>query len=149
MIALKGMIMTLYALIFIFLGAMSTFDLCNQRIPKALISYFFFTVFWFIPEHCVMPLSVMLFSYCFWRMLAGGVSAILDRQAMGSADLKILSILSPFIAFEWVAWWLVFLGFSGIVVSLTLKGKGRQKRFAFVPAIFASFFILEILKCLL
>ena len=147
--SLNGMIMTLYLMIFIFLCVMSAFDLCNQRIPRPFMGYFFVTVLCLMPEDCVMPLSVMLFSYCIWCALAAGVSIILCRQAMGAADLKILSILSPFIDFEWVAPWFALLGFSGIVIYFIPKGKGRQKRFAFVPAIFTSFFILEIFKCLL
>jgi prepilin signal peptidase PulO-like enzyme (type II secretory pathway) len=141
--------MTLYYMIFIFLSVLSAFDLCNQKVPRPLIGYFFITVLWFMPVDCVMPVSIMLISYCFWYALAGGVSVILGKQAMGSADLKILSIVSPFIAFEWIAAWFMLLGVSGIFISIIFKEQGEQTRFAFVPAIFTSFFILEIFKCLL
>ncbi len=141
--------MTLYYMIFIFLCVLSAFDLCNQKIPRPLIGYFIITMLWFMPYDCVMPVSVMLISYCFWCALSGCLSIILGKQAMGSADLKILSIISPFIAFEWIAVWFILLGISGIFISFIFKEQGEKKRFAFVPGIFASFFILEIFKCLL
>lgn len=135
--------------IFLILFLMAFHDLCYRTVPRQWVSCLFLWLICFEFGYVEGVLQNIFLAYAFYQGIHGAMCLFFKRQLLGSGDVKILAILSPYVFEDMFSLWLMLLGGCGILFGLSWYYFQHNRVVPFVPAIFLSFLGLEIVKSLL
>ncbi|MBX2835083.1 MAG: prepilin peptidase [Micavibrio sp.] len=81
----------------------------------------------------------------FSRLLAGIMTALLKKDALGMGDVKFFAVAGLWLGIPLLGIFMILSGFLGVVLGLVWKVITKEEAFPFGPALIVAFFVLLIL----